>query len=93
MLILGEEENRGCWKKAKVIQIVRGADGVARGVILLHKGKQLGRLIQSVCPLEIRSVGHEPEQAARVKENGTYRRKEASSCGRSISHKEHSQRR
>ena len=44
--------------------IVRGADGVARGVILLHKVKQLERPMQSVCPLEIRSTEHEPEQAA-----------------------------
>ena len=62
VLILGEEKNRGRWKKGKVIRIVRGADGVARGVILLHKGKQLERPMQSVCPLEIRSVEDEPEQ-------------------------------
>ena len=62
MLILGEEKNRGRWKKGKVIRIVRGADGVARGVIVLRKGKQLERPMQSVCPLEIRSVEDEPEQ-------------------------------
>ena len=56
VLILGEEKNRGRWKKGKVIRIVKGTDDVARGVILLHKGKQLERPIQSVCPLEIRSA-------------------------------------
>ena len=48
MLNLGEEKNRGRWKKGKVIRIVRGADAVARGVILLHKGKQLERPMHSV---------------------------------------------
>ena len=86
VLILGEEKNRGRWKKGKVIRIVRGADGVARGVILLHKGKQLERPIQSVCPLEIRSAEHEPEQGADPKKKGAYQRKEASSCGCSILH-------
>ena len=64
VLILGEEKNRGRWKKGKVIRIVKGADSVARGVILQHKGKQLERPIQSVCPLEIRSADHEPEPDA-----------------------------
>lgn len=45
-----------------MIRIVRGADGVARGVILLRKGKQLERPIQYVCPLEIRSMEDEPTQ-------------------------------
>lgn len=62
MLILGEEKNRGSWKKGKVTRIVRGADGVARGVILLRKGKQLERPVQSVCPFEIRSVEDESGQ-------------------------------
>lgn len=62
VLILGEEKNRGRWKKGKVIRIVKEVDGVARGVILLQKGKQLERPIQRVCPLEIRSVEDEPEQ-------------------------------
>ena len=62
VLILGEEKNRGRWKKGKVIRIVKGVDGVARGVILLRKGKQLERPIQCVCPLEIRSMKDEPEQ-------------------------------
>ena len=61
MLILREEKNWGLWKKGKVIRIVRGADGVVRGVILLHKGKQLERPIQSVRPLGIQSVEDEPE--------------------------------
>ena len=48
VLILGEEKNRGRWKKGKVIRIVKEVDDVARGVILLQKGKQLERPIQRV---------------------------------------------
>ncbi len=35
---------------------------MARGVILLRKGKQLERPIKGVCLLEIRSVEDEPKQ-------------------------------
>ena len=54
-------------KETKVIRIVRRADGEARGVILLYEGKQLERPTQSVCPLEIRSAEHEPEQGQGLK--------------------------
>ncbi len=56
VLIVGEEKNRGKWMKGKVLRIVKGADGVPRGVILLHKGNRLERPFQAVCPLEIRST-------------------------------------
>ncbi len=56
VLIVGEEKNRGKWMKGKVLRIVKGADGVPRGVILLHKGNRLERPLQAVCPLEIRST-------------------------------------
>jgi hypothetical protein len=42
--------------KGKVTRIVKGVDGVARGVVLLHKGNRLERPLQAICPLEIRSV-------------------------------------
>ena len=35
---------------------MKGADGVPRGVILLHKGNRLEQPLQAVCPLEIRST-------------------------------------
>lgn len=60
MLIVGEEKNRGLWKKGKVVRIVKGRDDVVRGVILLRKGKQLERPLQAVCPLEIRCIEEEP---------------------------------
>ena len=56
VLIVGEERNRGKWMKGKVTRIVKGVDGVARGVVLLHKGNRLERPLQAICPLEIRSV-------------------------------------
>ena len=56
VLIVGDEQNRGKWMKGKVVQIVKGADGTARGVVLLHKGDRLERPLQAICPLEIRSA-------------------------------------
>ncbi|CAB4032689.1 Hypothetical predicted protein [Paramuricea clavata] len=56
VLIVGEERNRGKWMKGKVTRIVKGVDGVARGVVLLHKGNRLERPLQAICPLEIKSV-------------------------------------
>ena len=59
VLIVGEEKNRGRWMKGKVLRIVKGADGVVRGVVLLHKGNRLERPIQAIRPLEIRSAEKE----------------------------------
>ena len=50
VLVVGDEKNRGEWKKGK--------DGVVRGVILLHKGHTIERPLQLVCPLEIQGVDH-----------------------------------
>ena len=55
VLIIGDEKNKGEWKKGRVLKHIRGRDGVVRGVDLLHKGNQIHRPIQLVCPLEIRS--------------------------------------
>ena len=93
VLILGEEKNRGRWKKGKVIRIVKRADGLARGVILLNKRKQLERPIQSVCPLEIRSAEHEPEQVACPKRREPTRERREAAVDTAFSHQEHFQRR
>ena len=37
VLVVGENKNRGEWKKAKVVQNIKGRDGVVRGVVLPHK--------------------------------------------------------
>ena len=55
VLIVGEEKNRGLWMKGRVLQHVKGKDGVIRGAIVLHKGNRLERPLQLLCPLEIRS--------------------------------------
>ena len=72
-----------------MIPIVRGADGMARGVTLLHKGNQLERPIQSVCPLEITSTVHEPEQGTFPKRREPTRERrgtavDAASCIKNI---------
>ena len=53
-MVVGEEKNRSEWKKGKVIRQVKGKDGVVRGAVLLHKGHNIEKLLQLVCPLEIR---------------------------------------
>ena len=39
MLIVGEEKNRGEWKKAKFLRLVKGKDNVLRGIILFTQRK------------------------------------------------------
>ena len=55
VLIISEEKNRGEWKKGRVLRHIWGRDGVVREVDLLHKGNEIQRPLQLVCPLEIRS--------------------------------------
>ena len=55
VLIIGDEKNRGQWKKGRVLKHIRDRDGVVRGIYLLDKEKQIQRPLQLVCPLEIRS--------------------------------------
>ena len=56
MLVVGDEKNRGHWKKGKVIQHIQGKDGVVRGVSLLHKGHHIIRPLNLLCPLEIKGT-------------------------------------
>ena len=62
VLVVGENKNRGEWKKAKVTQHVKGRDGVVRGVVLLHKGNRIQHPLQVVCPLKIRSYSKGPAE-------------------------------
>ena len=62
VLIVGDEKNRGEWKKGKVVRLVQGKDGVVRGVVLLRKGHTIERPVQLVCPLEIRGVEQDVHQ-------------------------------
>ena len=75
VLIVGDKKNRRVWRKGKVVRHVKGKDGVVRGVILLHKGNDLERPIQLVCPLEIRSAVNEiPVAVEAVVEKGKKRK-------------------
>lgn len=61
-----------------VLQIERGADGVARGVALLHKGNRLERPIQAIFPLQIRSAEKEiivTKKEEQIKEPNREKRK------------------
>ena len=51
--VVGDERNKGQWKKARVEELVKGRDDVVRGVLLRHKGHLIERPVQAVCPLEI----------------------------------------
>ena len=75
VLVVGEERNRGKWKKGKVLRVVKGADKVPRGVILLHKGNRLERPLQAVCRLEIKSVVQEVVQETTEEVTETVRSK------------------
>ena len=78
VLIIGEEKNRGEWKKAKVLRLVKGKDNVVRGIILLHKGKQIERPVQSVCLLEVgNSCGVQPECIVRKQQESTREKRTA----------------
>ena len=70
-------ENRGKWKKGKVVSHVQGRDGVVRGVKLLHKGHTIERPLQAVRPLEIRSCIAEEVKGERVEEDATEERTNA----------------
>ena len=80
VLITGEEKNRGKWKKGKVIKLVKGRDGVVRGVTLLHKGHTIERPLQAVCPLEIRSVTDEKGKEEVMTERNLEKRQKRNSA-------------
>lgn len=41
VLIVGDEKNRGVWRKGLVLRHIRGRDGVVRGVVLQYKGNTI----------------------------------------------------
>ena len=51
LLIVGEEKNRGEWKKILVLGHIRGQHDVVRGVVLRHKGHTIERHQTLVCML------------------------------------------
>ena len=56
VLVAGEQKNRGIWMKGKVLHHIKGRDGIVREAVLLHKGHEIERPLELLCPLEIRSA-------------------------------------
>ena len=54
VLVVGEQKNRGIWMKGKLLRDIKGRDGIVRGAVLLHKGHEIERPLELLCPLEIR---------------------------------------
>ena len=69
VLIIGDEKNRGEWRKGKVVRLNKGKDDVVRGVTLLHKRHTIDRPLQLGCPLEIRAVEN-VDQSQRGRRDG-----------------------
>ena len=86
VLVVGEEKNRSEWKKGKVLRQVKGRDGVTRGVVLLHKGHEIERPLQLVCPLEIRCTEkiEDKKNDQRVKNTSREKRQAAVDAGKKI---------
>ena len=76
VLVVGDESNRGEWKRGRVLSHIKGKDGAIRGVVLLHKGHTIERPLQLVCLLEIRAGEKERETV------GDVETEEASTVGR-----------
>ena len=86
VLVVGEEKNRCGLKKGKVLRQVKGRDGVTRGVVLLHKGHEIERPLQLICPLEIRSTEkiEETKNDQKVKNTCKEKRQAAVDAGKKI---------
>ena len=52
VLLVGEEKNRGEWKKGRILRHIRGQEDVVRGVVLQHKGHTIERPLNLICSLE-----------------------------------------
>ena len=56
VLVVGAQKNRGIWMKGMVLRHIKGRDGIVRGAVLLHKGHEIERPLELLCPFEIRSA-------------------------------------
>ena len=56
VLVVGGQKNRSIWMKGKVSHHIKGRDGIVREAVLLHKGHEIERPLELLCPLEIRSA-------------------------------------
>ena len=72
VLIVGDEKNRGEWRKARVVRHIQGKDGIVRGVTMLHKGHHIERPLNLVCSLELKGPfkSQDKETATTTTESG-----------------------
>ena len=61
-----QQKIRGEWKTGRVLRLVKGKDGVIRGVVLCHNGRRIERPLQLVCPLELQ-IGKRVEEEEQSK--------------------------
>ncbi len=75
VLVIGGEENRGEWRKAKVVSHIRGKDAVVRGVKMLYKEHHIKRPLQLVCSLELKGPVESDEERQPKTTNAEDRKK------------------
>ena len=56
VVVVGEQKNRGIWMKENVLRHIKGRDSIVQGAVLLHKGHEIERPLELLCPLEIRNA-------------------------------------
>ena len=67
VLVVGEQKNRGIWMKGKDLHHIKRRDGIVRGAVLLHKGHEIERPLELLCPLDIR-IAEAGERVADARE-------------------------
>ena len=50
VLIVGEEKNRGEWRKGQMVRFIRGKGGVVRVGTLLYEGRTIEQLPANLLP-------------------------------------------
>ena len=56
VLVVGKQKNRGIWMKGKVLLHIERRDGIVRGAVLLHKGREIEIPLKLLCTLEIKNA-------------------------------------
>ena len=67
VLVVADSKNRHEWHHGLVCELLKGKDGVVRGVRMIVRNKVMERPLQLVCPLEIRSTMSSEELNKRIK--------------------------
>ena len=67
VLVVADSKNKHEWHHGLVCELLKGKDGVVRGVWMIVQNKVMERPLQLVCPLEIRSTMSAEELNKRIK--------------------------